>query len=470
MIYSNSFFKKELKEVYFNRDISIRYRINYALFIALLSFGGYLLLATLDRSILAELAPRYFDKSYFSILSVYADASYLFFIIYLAVNYRDITFAEIKENKWYILMKFGFDPVKMIFDKLYARLFTVIIIYGAGFFIVSILATILKYPFVFSYFIPLFILGLTDMIFVLLVTMTSSLFFSKGILSDYAMAGSVLFLFLIKGFFGYYQILNDKSNFIGLNVLYNFIEYFFTLGLIGVLCILAIIIGVKVKSKYYHFSFYVKDLDFSDEFKIVFGPNAKSKNRYLKEYDVKTRIKISSGLTNSVLVIIISVFILFNVFILLITISSRGKEPAVFDIIPYVFQSETLEPAIMFNDMAFFELINSKDSVDIGDIVLYESGPEEYVARIKEFAADSIIVDIDNYPAGNDTRIYRKTINRNQIYGRFVGRSRWLGVLVLFSNTSLGRIFLLLVPTFLLFYYKPISDFFKYINLNRMKE
>ncbi len=471
MIYSNNFFKKELKEAYFDRDISVRYRFSYALFIALLSFGTHFVLITFDRSIVAEIAPRYFDKSYFSVLTVYSDTSYIFFLFYLAANYRHITFAEIKENKWYILMKFGFNPVKMIFEKLYARLITVILIYGAGFFIVSIFTSILNYPIISSYFIPLFILGLVDTLYVLLVIMTSSLYLKKGILSDYFMAVSIVFIFILKGIFKYYRILNDKSKFTGIEVLTNFSAYFFALGLIGVLCILAIIIGVEVKSKYYHFSFYIKDLDFPKELRVVLGPDVKPKRKLLREYDVKTRIKISSGIINTVLVIVISAFIIFNLFILLVSISAApGKVPAILNIVPYVFQSETMEPSISYNDMVFFREIDEKGSVDMGEIVLFKSREQEYVARIQAFNANGIVVDIDNYPDRNSSRIYLQTINRDQIYGKYVGRSRWLGALVLFSKTSLGRIFLLLVPTLLLFYYKQISDFFTYINLKRMRE
>ncbi len=469
MIYDNSFLKKELKETYFEQSISSKRRLSYALFLALISLGCYLMLLTLERSILSDVVPRYFDRSYYSVLSVYNDVSYIFYIIYLAANYRFITFDEIRENKWYILIKFGFNPVRMIYTKLYARLLTVLIIYGTGFIAVSFLATYLKYPIVYSYFLPLFILGLVDIIFVLIVTMTTSLYLGKSIWSNYLILLYFILLVFLKYYFDYYSHLNAKNQFQDIFVLTYFARYFLTLFVIMAISILTIFIRAKRNSRYFNFAFYVKDLDFSDNLTIVFGKGDKKKS-ILKEYALKTRMKISTKITSSLLVGVISIFILFNLFVLLISLSTPGRELSIAKIIPYVFHSETMEPEIMYNDLVFFKKTHINQNFKVGDIVLYKSDNEVSVSRIKVFQGENLVVDIDKYPEGNQNSIFRETIDKSLVYGLFIGKSRWLGVLVLFSNTTLGRLLLLLIPSLLLFYYKSISHFISLINYERMKE
>ena len=56
---------------------------------------------------------------------------------------------------------------------------------------------------------------------------------------------------------------------------------------------------------------------------------------------------------------------------------------------------------------------------------------------------------------------YEKVIARDAVYGRYSGRSRWLGAIILFANTVLGRLILLLIPAFMLYYYKPILAYLK---------
>lgn len=470
MIYNNSFLRKELKESYSENSISVKNRISYALFLALLSFGVHFILLTLSRTVLSDLAPQYMNSSFFSVLSVYIDISYFFYIVFLVVNFQFLTFAEIRNNKWYILMKFGFSPLKMIFTKLYVRLINVIIVYGAGFVLTLFFTSFLKYPFIFEYILTLFILGLMDIVFIIIVTMTFSLYLKKSIILGYIMFISVLFLVVLKYFTGYYNIIRDRNKFNSFSVLSNFSEYFIILSLIILVCIITILIGARINSKYYYFTFYIKDLDFSDNIKIVTGSDKTSTKRRIREYEPKTKIKIVSRVINTLLAILISILVVFNFIVLFISLFTPEQEISFIKVIPYVFQSETMEPNIMYNDLSFFSKTNIYEPLKAGDIVLYRAREEVNIARIQLFQADKIVVDIDNYPPQTVTYIYREAINRNQIYGKYSGRSRWLGVLILFANTSLGRLMLLLIPSILLFYYKPITKFIWYITYENLKE
>jgi hypothetical protein len=53
----------------------------------------------------------------------------------------------------------------------------------------------------------------------------------------------------------------------------------------------------------------------------------------------------------------------------------------------------------------------------------------------------------------------KQEIDRGLIYGVFIGRSRWLGALILFANSVFGRITFLLIPLLVLYFYKQIKSF-----------
>ena len=80
------------------------------------------------------------------------------------------------------------------------------------------------------------------------------------------------------------------------------------------------------------------------------------------------------------------------------------------------------------------------------------------------------MVDVENYTDVRQVGTFREIIKREDIYGIYAGRSRWLGAIILFANTVFGRLLLLLIPSFLIFFYKPINKFFREINSSGLKE
>ncbi len=469
MIYNKSILKKELTESYFEHSISAKKRLEYSLFLALISFAVHYILRTLDKSVLSDAVPKYMSPTCFSTLLVYVDIFYFFIVIYLAANYHFLTFDEIRNNKWYIPIKFGFSPIKMILTKLYARLITIILIYGFGYFSMLFLTALLKYPLVFEYIIPIFVLGLIDFIFIVIVTMTSSLYFKKGILSNYVMFISILIIAVLKHFLGYYDIINDKSHFHSINILSQFSKYISILILASIICILTIIAKGIINAEYYTFAFYTMDYDISDDVIITMQPDSILKKVTPHKLDTNTRLRILTNILNSLLFMVILSFIIVNILVLLISISTARKEISVFRIIPYVFQSDTMEPSIMYNDLVLFKKSDDIEASS-GDIVIYEANREVNIARVQLAQAEKVIVSIDNHPSENEDKVYRETINKNQIYGKYIGKSRWLGLLILFANSTIGRLILLFIPIILLFYYKPIVAMLRYIIKSSMNE
>ncbi|PYG87094.1 hypothetical protein LY28_02477 [Ruminiclostridium sufflavum DSM 19573] len=465
MIYDKSIFKKELKASYFEHSISVKKRMGYSLFLALLSFADHFVLRTLEQSVLSDAAPKYISPSSFSTISIYIDIFYFFYIFYLATNYHFLTFDEIRNNKWYIPIKFGFSPLRMIFTKLYTRLITIFFVYGLGYVIILFLTSFLKYALLFEYLVPLFILGLIDLFFIVIVTMTSSLYFKKGIISNYVMASSAILIAILKYITGYYAVIGDKSRFKSINILSEFSVYVTILFFISIVCIFIIFIRGKRNAKYYSFSFYELDYDFPDNVSIASGPETNYKKLITQEFDAAAGLRIITKVINSLLAAVIIIFIIFNALVLFISVSTAKKEVPIFNIIPYIFKSDTMQPVIMYNDLAFFSTNIAVEPIK-GDIVIYKAKEEVNVGRVKSIQNETAVVDIDNYPSDSEGKNYSETIRKSQIYGKYAGRSRWLGLLILFANSTVGRLLLLLIPVILLFYYKPILEVINFIINN----
>lgn len=82
-----------------------------------------------------------------------------------------------------------------------------------------------------------------------------------------------------------------------------------------------------------------------------------------------------------------------------------------------------------------------------------------YVERVIARSGNQITVDIDYYPPSAQKDSMKQEIDRGLIYGVFIGRSRWLGALILFANSVFGRITFLLIPVLVLYFYKQIKSF-----------
>jgi len=164
-----------------------------------------------------------------------------------------------------------------------------------------------------------------------------------------------------------------------------------------------------------------------------------------------------------VLIVVIVSMLSINLVLLAFNYASPEKETSVMGFIPYIFQSTTMEPTVFYNDIAFFEKIDEYVKVDPGDVVLYkdEVGVVQ-VRKILDFYSDAQTgeecanADITNYVEGAEKDALKTTLAISQVYGRLVGTNRYLGVVVLFANTMIGRLLFLLIPTILIFFSGPI--------------
>lgn len=464
MIYRNNLFSKEQKSSYIEQNVRGMTLFRYALFISLFSFSFHLFLKSLDASILSQIIPELLLDSYFSTFSVYNYACFIFFTFKYIMNYKYLTFAEVNDNKWYTFIKAGYSPIRMTLFKMLARLLETLLFYSLGYLFTFILTAFLKYPLTLEYLVPLFVAGLIDMLLLTIVTMAGSLFIQYKSSARYLMAAVSISILILRVTSGYYSVISDRSLMQELISILNpeLSFYFIYFLIICSVCFVFIIFGAKRSASYTSFNFYRKDLDFDDQYNIVLDYGDKQKkvkeNTYLGQKSNQTfNILINAGMN-----IIIVFLVVFNLIVLAVTITSINRNWNFLNIYPYVFQSDTMSPVIQFNDLTVFKGVDDMNDFETGDIVLYRDGESVVnIARVYEKNDNQIVVDFDHYPDGTDPYLLQEKINPLSVEGVFVMSSRWLGLLVLFANTMLGRLFMLVLPSVLIFFYQPIIKFLK---------
>lgn len=431
------------------------------LFIALFTFSLHLFLMSLDTSILTDAIPEMLLQSYFSTFSLYNFICILFYTITFMLNYTYMTFAEVNENKWYLLIKAGFSRQLLIFMKLAVRLLEVFLSYALGFVFVFILTTFLKYPLTISYLFPLFLVGVIDILLLSTVVMAVSLFIRNKVNARYVLMAVYLMIQILHITSGYYSVISDRSLMVdSMNLLNPNLSYFAVYVLIvSVACVLMIIYGARKASTYTSFYFYVKDMDYDENAEIVIGDGVKFSNAQNKKYVDQKSSRIFDIIVNASMSLVIGLLIVFNLIVLAVSITSLNRNWNFLNVYPYVFQSNTMEPSIEFNDLTFFKGVNS-DEVEADEIILYRSADTMVnVARVVEKNTDEWIVDFDHYPEETDPEILREKIQPDQVEGVYITSSRWLGLLVLFANTMIGRLLMLVLPSILIFFYQPIVNY-----------
>lgn len=463
MIYKQSEFTKEKKQAYIEDYESKRNLVWRGIILALVTFAIYFMLQTLTRSVLPSAVPQYMMQSHFSTLSLFLLVAFVGYTGYIARYYSYLTFAEIAMNRWYTLQKQGYDPLKMIIVKMATRLMEVVVFYTIGFLATLFLSLFLKYPLVVSYFVPLYLAGLIDLLFITLITMTCSLFISEQKTARYIVVAAAIIIWILRLTTGYYDIVADRVTMIDLGNLIDITSSSYLIYFLLTIAVSLALILVRARkiAQYTNFPFYKKDMDMDENTSIVVLDGDEFKAVGEHKYVKRMRRKATDKLVNAAFTILVVLGILINCFVLFVSLSSPDRETNFFGVIPFVFHSDSMETTIMYNDLAFFDVVSSEDEIPEDSIVLYRVDAEPVVSQILETDGEKYTVDILNYPDGVKQGYYAKTITKNQIYGVYSGRSRWLGAIILFANTVFGRLLLLLLPAIVIFYYKPVIEFLK---------
>lgn len=426
----------------------------FGVFIGLFCFAVHFMLQTVYESVLTDVVPELMNQSYFTVEYTYTIVAVIFFVVYFIVFYQYLTFAEIHKNRWYMLVKMGYDPLTMILAKLAARLYSVFFMYTLGFLVSVGLTAFLKYILVVEYLITLYLSGLFDILIIVFITMALSLYIRTETNARYVTAGSFLLIVLIKVTSGYYSIVSNRQMMTTVSNLFDFRKslYLPVMGSVVLICLFACIFRAGSIAKYYTASRQQEEnIEIQD-----FRTN-KIKSRTVRQSG--RAVKAINVVLNTALIIFVVLSLAVNVLVLAVSVATPQTEVAISGVIPYVFQSGTMEPAIMKNDLAFFNKIDVQYPINTGDVVLFKEDNTVYVERVLAKSGDTLTVDIDKYPPLSEKGSLKKDIQRPVVYGVYSSRNRWLGALILFLNSIFGRVLFLFIPSILIFFNKPIKKF-----------
>lgn len=461
MIYKNSYFKKELRQAYMGNKISTNRKMASAFFLGLVSFAIYFVVQTLQKSVLSDVVPEIMQASYFSTIYLYIHIAVVFYIIYFIIYYDYLFFSEIRKNSWYLLIQMGYQPVNMFFSKLFALVYSVMLIYSVGFVVTIILTFFLKYTFIVSYLPTLYLVGLADLLLITILSMTFSLYAKTVINGRYWIFFSAVVILVLKNALGQYSVISNRVLMQNIYSLFNLELSWYWPVWVGIMmvCCLICLFRSKNLAKYYNLPSDTAIMPADVELVKIDSRTGRQK---LIGNKVKAgwRSRIVDTVTTLFLIIFICVALVVNLFIILINASTPGQVVSIRGVIPFVFSSSTMEPEIMNNDLAYFQKIDVQYPIEEGQIILFEENNVLFVERVIK-TGNPLTVDIDNYPPMSQIGAMKKTVTRQDVHGVYSGRNRWLGALILFANTIMGRLLFLLVPAVLLFYQGTIYRYFK---------
>jgi hypothetical protein len=459
MIYRNSYWKKELRQAYSENKLGNRRKIAFALFIGLVSFALYFVFQTLQESVLSDALPEIMQPSFFSTVYIYIHMVFILNTAYFIVYYDYLFFSEIRKNSWYLLVQTGYNPVIMIFLKFCALLYSVFLVYTIGFAFTVFLTAFLKYTLVIAYMPALYLTGLIDLILIGSFSMTVSLYAKTITNACYLTFFSAVFIVALKIALGHYTILSNRVSMQNIGNLFDFSRSLFLPAAAAIIaaCGLICVFRARNVAKYYYVP--ADDPITPPDVSIVqIDPKTGKPEPDGSRGRPARRGRLFDAVFTAVLIAFICIALAFNAFIILINSSTPGREVAIGGVIPLVFKSDTMSPAIMPNDLAYFRKIGGRYEIGEGEIILFEENNVIYVERVIEKTGNEFRADIDNYPPMSQRGAMLKTVARQAVHGVYSGRSRWLGALILFANTIVGRLLFLLLPAVLLFYHRPIAN------------
>lgn len=465
MIYKNSYFKKELRQAYRGNKISTNRKMASALFLGLFSFALYFVFQTLQKSVLSDVVPEIMQASYFSTVYLYIHIAVVFNIIYFIAYYDYLFFSEIRNNSWYLLIQMGYQPVIMFMAKFFALMYSVLLIYSVGFVVTIILTFVLKYTFIIAYLPTLYFVGLGDLLLITILSMTFSLYAKTVINGRYWTFFSAALIFVLKITLGQYAIISNRMSMQNIFTLFDVkLSAYWPVGaVIMIACCLIGLLRSKNLAKYYYLPSDAAILTAGMELVEIDSKTGKQKLIGSKAKQ-GWRGQIVDTVTTLFLIVFICAALAFNFFIILINASTPGQEVSIRGVIPFVFGTSTMQPEIMINDLAYFKKIDVQYPIEAGQIILFEENKVLFVERVITKTGNQLNVDIDNYPPMSQIGAMKKTVTRQAVHGVYSGRNRWLGVLILFANTIVGRLLFLLIPAVLLFYQGQIYKYFKKVK------
>ena len=366
MLYTKGYFEKELRQTYVEGSPRSLKKVAYGLFLGLFSFALYFLLQTMSQTVLADVFPNLMQPSYFSTLSLYNATAYAGFLLYFLFQYDSASFAEIGRNIWYMLLKMGYHPYPMIFSKIIALILSMALVYSTGFLFTAVLTVFLKFNFIFGYLLSLYLVGFMDLLIIGMAFMAISLFARGAVAGRYLLLLAAVAQLAFRVTLGYRAVIVNRIAMQNAAVLLDFrLSHYLPYAAVFILTsMLVCLFAAKRISQYYNLPYETYGYALPNDAKIVMRKGINQTPVSIDTRDKRARRgRILNIATIAVLTALIVLSLLFNVFILLLSASQPGTEAVINGMIPILFKSDTLEPAIKENDLAFFKKADAQYQV-----------------------------------------------------------------------------------------------------------
>lgn len=460
MIYNNSYFRKELRQTYIKSHISTIRKVIFGAFLGLITIAFHFLLLTLDDSMFSSIFPNLLEKTFFTTTFIYISVFFIIYIIYFLIQFDHLSFAELQQNHWYLLVKMKYNPRKLYFTKISAMFFSLFWIYTIGFFVTLLLSWFLQYPYDETYLIALYLIGILDIAVISVIGTTFSLFTTKVRLARILILISAVFIYVLRIGTGYRDIVTSSTLLQkeGIIAAFNFFNspYFFLSCLIMICCLITSYYRAKNFAQYYILP-STNDYTLSNDDIGIARYDERTKKFYflndIKKVKLKTRIY--DILMKSFLVFIALFAITANIIIIFISNPTPGNEIVLNGKIPYFCTTDKMRSQLFEDDLAFFSPIDENTKIKESKMVLFKKDNSFDCKWVNEINDNSYIVSYDN-------KDEIQTIDKTQIIGLYSHRSRFLSIIIAILRSIFGKIMFVFIPIAIFVFYKTIKNYLNY--------
>lgn len=449
-------------------------------FLGMFAFCAYFILQTMDKSAFGSRTPFFLQQSYFATLSVYRIFCHWFMAAYVLFRYREITFAQVHHNAWYALVHLQYKVSSLVIGKLLAQYLLWLCVYTVGFLTSAFLTSFLKVAAECRGILQLYGAGTLEIAVFMVVANAFSVLTRDVRRARYLTGGAAVFLLVLEVGTGFYAKIVDADAMRQMTTLFDPSVSLYTSIVLAAGFAALVWTVARAADISRHFNAMgaeetddlnaMQSADISIAIDAGSGAHAvrKAAKALARQYAKRPRANVFSAVMDILVTCVVVFMLLVNLGLLAFSYASPERETSIMGYIPYLFQSETMEPSVLYNDLAFFERVDGYVELSPGHVILYKD--DANIVQVRRILTKEMhpvtgqvfyTADVDNAPAGSAKGSFFAQVCRGQVYARLVGTNHFLGMVFLFANTIIGRMLFLMIPTILIFYAKQISRFFR---------
>lgn len=429
-MYKNSYFLKEIRQSNIEHKISAVNGTFFGIFTAMIAFLLHIAVLQLDGTVFADTFPYLLHKDFFAPLYIYEKTFILFCIVYYLVRFEHIALAEIRSNRWYLLVKMGYNPKILVTVKLFAQFSLLLYAFLIGYLATLGVALLSNCAYSSEYLPALFLSGVIGI--ALLCSLTTALSvlnrFRSVLYSRWCIVLAESAFILLSDLTGYRNALSSKT-FIAEHGMFAPFSMSASVYFVLIMVCIAALYVVSLYNAKNIAMYYDEPLENTD-FSLPAG-------RVLARIDHKTgvfyifrksRFKVRSIVFNIVIIVLLCAFVLFSLGLNIFYYCNRNGKFVKIDDYIFALSDKTLEPAdfdellIYKNDFLIFKTADVDDSIDEGKTVLIENDGK---LEIKQYSTE---------------------LQNTHILGELRAVSRWLGAAVLLVSNTEGKTLFLVLP------------------------